>query len=63
VQQLLQGEKVGREKNCYLTGLDQEVVDMFEKLTGVEQEAYSNALLIAITFLKLVPLSVNSATS
>jgi len=51
---MLQGERVGRNNLCYLSDVDQEIINLYSKLPGVKKETYSNALLLAMTFLKLV---------
>jgi hypothetical protein len=61
VESLLQGEKVGKKNNCYLSDVDQDILEMYYALDGVKQEAYSNALLLAMTFLQLVPIETKSS--
>ncbi|XP_065338819.1 uncharacterized protein LOC135938810 [Cloeon dipterum] len=63
VTRLLQGECVGENDPCRLTDLNPETFDAFSKLPGVQQEAYSNALILAMSFLKLLPIEMSDRRS
>ncbi|XP_059475279.1 transcription elongation factor, mitochondrial-like [Neocloeon triangulifer] len=54
VTKLLDGEAIGEKNPVSLKDLDPMLCERFFKLSGVQQEAYSNALILSMTFFKLL---------